>query len=293
LSEIPDNSVDCCIESPMYYQQRVYPDGVRDTSKRQLGLERSVDEYVHNQADIHDGLYKKIKDTGSLFIVIADSFDKGEDCLVIEKLATEMQKRGWHCIQKWIWPSENSKPQSKIKRLMPNYQMVIHFVKDIDKYNWREFKNWKEGGFKAARGTKDIGMGKKRNITSWTLAKPVERFRSFLDRQHVKNVLQANGFNWNELKEIDPNYRHDAPFSMVIPLLPILMTTKVGDSVLDIYNGCGSSTAAARYLRRKAIGYDTDDKAHKFAAKRLRMTEVNLPTEDEIRGLEDDYMEAA
>lgn len=293
LSAILDESVDCCVESPVYFQQRIYPDGVRDTSKRQLGLESSVDEYVQNQVEIHRGVFKKLKDTGSLFIVIADSFEKGEDCLVIEKLSVKMVESGWHCIQKWYWAKDNPKPQSNLKRLMPNYEIILHFVKDKDKYYWREFKHWKEGDFKAARGTKDIGMGKKRKDTSWTLARPLFRFRSFLNEQDVKNVIHANGFNWKQLKEIDPNFRHDAPYSEYIPLLPILTTTKVGDTVLDIYNGCGTTTSVASYLRRKAIGFDTDTKSHEFATKRLRLVERDLPTENEIQEFENDYLEPA
>jgi len=293
LSEIPDDSVDCCIGSPPYFRQRIYPDGVRDTSKRQLGMEKTVDEYVQNQVKIYRGVYKKLKDTGSLFIVIADSYDKGEDCLVIEELAVQMKKDGWRCIQKWCWAKENPKPQSNIKRLLPSYEMILHFVKNKDKYYWREFKHWKEGGFKAARGTKETGIGQKRENTSWTLAKPMVRFRNFLNEQDVKNVLQANGFNWKELKEIDPNFHHDAPYSEYIPLLPILMTTKIGSTVLDIYNGCGTTTAVATYLRRKAIGYDTDTESIKFSVKRLRKVDQNLPTEDEVSDFEDDYMEPA
>ena len=294
LSGIPNDNIDCCIGSPPYFQQRIYPDGVRDTSKRQLGLERTVDEYIHNQVDIYQGVYTKLKDTGSLFIVIADSYDQGVDCLVVEKLAVKMVESGWYCIQKLYWKKENPKPQSnQVKRLLPTYEYVLHFVKDKKKYHWREFKHWKEGGYKVARGTKDVGMGKKRKDSSWTLTKPLKRFRNFLDEQQVKDVLYANGFTWKEVKDVDPTYRHDAPYPSYIPLLPILMTTKVGDTVLDVYNGMGTTTSVALQLRRKTIGFDTDTDSHEFTAKRLRMVEQHLPSKDEIDDFEDDYMEAA
>lgn len=291
LSEVPDESVDCCVGSPPYFRQRIYPDGVRDTGTRQLGLEKSVDEYVQRQVDIYRGVYKKLKDTGSLFIVIADSFDKGVNCLVIEKLTIEMVKSGWYCIQKWYWSKENPKPQSNIKRLLPNYELILHFVKDPKNFYFREFKNWKEGGYKVARGTNDTGMGQKRKETGWIIAKPLERFRSYLTEQHVKEVIHANGFTWNELKVVDPDFRHDAPYPSYIPLLPILMTTKVGDTVLDLYNGTGTTTSVALQLGRKAIGFDTDTGSHEFAAKRMRIVDNNLPTSDEIERFENDYLD--
>lgn len=290
LSDIPDDSVDCCVGSSPYYQQRIYREGDGESTTPKLGLEKTVDEFVKNQVDIYRGVYPKLKNTGSLFIVIADSYDKGEDCLVIENLAVQMKAAGWICVQKWYWLKDNAKPQSNIKRLMPTYEMVLHFVKDKNNYNFREFKNWKEGGFSLARGNNDVGLGKKRARTTWTVVKPLERFRNFLDEQKVENVLHANGFNWQELAEVDPDFRHAAPYPSYIPLLPILMTTKIGDTVLDVYNGTGTTSAVARQLGRKAIGYDTDKLSHEFAAKRLRLTEENLPPEDEIRRLEDKYM---
>jgi len=294
LCEIPDNSVDCCVGSPGYFQQRIYPDGVRDTSKRQLGLERTVDEYVENQVNIYCGVYDKLKDTGSLFIVIADSYDKGVDCLVVEKLSVKMVESGWKCIQKWYWKKDNPKPQSnEVRRLLPSYEVILHFVKDVERYYWREFKHWTDGDYKVAKGSKDVGMGKKRKNTTWTISKPLVRFRNFLDEQHVKDVLEANGFTWKELSEVDPSYRHDAPYPSYIPLLPILMTTKVGDTVMDVYNGTGTTTSVARQLGRKAIGFDTDTGSHEFASKRMWMVEQNLPTDEEVKGFEDDYMVAA
>jgi DNA modification methylase len=81
-----------------------------------------------------------------------------------------------------------------------------------------------------------------------------------------------------------------APYPSVIPLLPILLTTKIGDTVLDIFNGTGTTTAVALQLGRKAIGYDTDTKSHQFASKRLQMVEENLPTDQEVIELENEFM---
>jgi len=71
------------------------------------------------------------------------------------------------------------------------------------------------------------------------------------------------------------------------------MTTKVGDTVMDVYNGTGTTTSVARQLGRKAIGFDTDTGSHEFASKRMWMVEQNLPTDEEVKGFEDDYMVAA
>ena len=288
LSDLIDESIDCAVDSAPYFQQKDYTR--EDAIPNQLGLEKTVDEYIERQVNIRLGLYPKLKKSGSLFVIIADSYDEGVDCLVVEKFILKMVESGWKFIQKWYWVKDNPKPQSQIKRLMPNYEYCLHFVKDVKDYRWRDFINWKDGEFKLVKSSNERELSKKRENHSWTLQKPIERFRSFLSEQNVSRVLQANGFLWKELEEIDPAYRHQAPYPSVIPLLPMLLTTKIGDTVLDIYNGTSTTTAVALQLGRKAIGYDIDNVNHQFAAKRLQMVEQNLPTNAEILALEAEFI---
>jgi DNA modification methylase len=293
LHDISDQSIDSTVISGPYFQQRDYPDGVRDMEQSQHGMESTVDEYVQKEVEIYSGLYRKLKKTGSLFVVITDSYDKLVNCLVVEKLILGMVKSGWFLNQKIYWLKDNQKPQNdQSKRLLPTYEYILHFVKDPQLFYYREFKIWKEDGtYRVDRGSKDSGFGHKMNTHTWTLKKPLVRFRNFLSEQSVRQLLHTNGFNWTELKDIDPAFRHLAPYPSVIPLLPILLTTKIGDTVLDIFNGTGTTTAVALQLGRKVIGYDTDTKSHLFAAKRLQMVEENLPTNNEVNELEKEFME--
>jgi DNA modification methylase len=292
LEDISDESIDCTTVSAPYFQQRDYPDGVRDLGQPQHGMERTVDEYVQKEVDIYRGVYKKSKKTGSLFIVIADSYEGLVNCLVVEKLILEMVKSGWFLNQKIYWLKDNQKPQNdRANRLLPTYEYILHFIKDPKLVFYREFKIWKEGGlYEVNRGSKDSGFGHKMKTHTWTLKKPLVRFRNFLSEQRVKEVIHANGFNWSELKDIDPTFRHLAPFPSIIPLLPILLTTKIGDTVLDIYNGTSTTTAVALQLGRKVIGYDTDTETHLFAAKRLQMVEDNLPDIGEVIEFENEFL---
>ena len=292
LEDIPDESIDSAVESPPYFQQREFPDGVRDMSEPQHGLERTVDEYVQKEVEINRGVYKKLKKTGSLFVVINDSYEGGVNCLVIEKFILGMDKSGWFLNQKITWLKDNAKPHSiESKRLLPTTEYILHFIKDPKLFYYREFKVWKEAeSYGVMRGTRDSGMGRKRKNHSWSLKKPIERFNYFLSEQHVMEVLRSSGFNWSELKDIDPGFRHLAPFPSIIPLLPILMSTKVGDTVLDIYNGTSTTTAVALQLGRRVIGYDTDTESHMFAKKRLELVEKNLPSINEVAKFESEFL---
>ncbi len=293
LIELEDESVDTAVISPPYFLQRMYPYGVIPENDVQIGADKDPDEYVKRTIELYRDVKRVLKDTGSFFINIADTYN-GQSCLITYKLVTAMALDGWHLKSEWIWKKENPKPQGNSKRLLPSYEKMFHFVKNIEKSYYREFKNWKPGEcFEIIKSSKDSGMGSKRSTKSYTMKKPYIRFKDFLDEQLVRNIIETTVFNWEEVKEVDPKYRHMAPFPSVLPLLPIFITSKPGDTILDIFSGTGTTAAVAVQLGRNAIGYDTDTKSHEFAAKRLRLVERNLPTENEIQEFENDYLEPA
>jgi DNA modification methylase len=292
LSDVVDDSIDLCIQSNPYFQQRQYPEGTKPEDVIPHGQEPAVDEYVKKQVEVFRGVRPKLKETGNLVIVMADSYS-GRHLRVTHKFIDAMEDDGWIFIDEWIWKKTNQKPTSTNKRLMPTYEKILHFAKDEDKYYYREFKNWlPDGDFDVAKGRAKKTPGSKKEY-GWSLKRPLERFRNFLDEQHVAKIIETNVFHWSEFKDIDPNFRHLAPFPSVIPLLPILMLSPVGSVILDVYSGTATSAAVALELGRSAISYDTDTESVKFAAKRLQLVEQNLPTENEVSEFQDEYFEAA
>ena len=293
LKEIADKSVQTAILSPPYgLGQRIYPTGVMIAD--QLGSEASSDGYVENSVtEYYAEVQRVLKDEGSLFINIADTY-KGVSCLVIHKLVIAMVDAGWHLVGDWTWKKTNPKPVGKIKRLQPTTERIFHFVKDPKNYYFREFIHWKQGElFGIQRGCNDAKSGDKKDKVKWSLKKPIKRFKDFLDEQDVQGVIEGAAFNWAELRKIDPNFNHLAPFPAYLPILPILMTSKIGDTVLDIFLGTGTTAEVALQLGRNAIGYDTDPVSIEFSKKRLNLVELKLPSHDEISEFENQYMTAA
>jgi DNA modification methylase len=292
LSEIPDESIQTGVLSNPYFTQRVYPAGTM--FEAQLGQESSADEFVKNLVhNFFSECFRTIKKEGSLFVNTADTF-KGVSCLVIHKLVVEMVNAGWYLVGDWTWKKTNPKPLGKIKRLQPTTERILHFVKDPKNYYFREFIHWKQGElFGIQRGCNDAKSGDKKDKVKWSLKKPIKRFKDFLDEQEVAGVIEGASFNWSELRKIDPNFNHLAPFPAYLPVLPILMTSKIGDTVLDIFSGTGTTAEVALQLGRNAIGYDTDPVSIEFSKKRLDLVEQNLPSIDEITDFENEYMTAA
>lgn len=69
LKTLPDNSVDCCVTSPPYYNVRDY--GVDG----QIGLEQTPVEYVERITDVFSEVFRVLKPTGTLWLNIGDTYN--------------------------------------------------------------------------------------------------------------------------------------------------------------------------------------------------------------------------
>lgn len=78
-------------------------------------------------------------------------------------------------------------------------------------------------------------------------------------------------------KDVKRENGHPAPFPVVLPQRLIMMYSFMeseehgfeGDIVLDMFNGSGSTTLAAKYAKRKWIGIDINSKYCEIARRRL------------------------
>lgn len=72
LATLPDSSINCSISSPPYYALRDY--GVVG----QYGLENTPEEYIENQVQVYEGVKRVLRDDGTCWIVIGDSYWGGK-----------------------------------------------------------------------------------------------------------------------------------------------------------------------------------------------------------------------
>lgn len=68
LQQLPDNSIDCCITSPPYFNLRDY--GVSG----QIGLEDTPEAYIRRLVEVFHEVNRLLKPTGTLWVVIGDSY---------------------------------------------------------------------------------------------------------------------------------------------------------------------------------------------------------------------------
>lgn len=167
LKTLPSNSVDCCVTSPPYFQLRDY--GVEG----QIGLEKTVDEYIEKLVDIFREVRRVLKSDGTLWVIIADSYagsgkgkgqttplakiqatNKGilgthkhelikpsslgmkpKDLMGIPwLLALALRADGWYLRQDIIWHKPNPMPESVTDRCTKSHEYIFLLSKSAHYY---------------------------------------------------------------------------------------------------------------------------------------------------------------
>ncbi|HEX8494333.1 MAG TPA: site-specific DNA-methyltransferase [Pyrinomonadaceae bacterium] len=162
LQGMQDNSYDCCITSPPYYNLRDY--GVEE----QIGLEETVTAYVEAISSVMGEVYKKLKQDGLLFLNLGDTYysgkgqSQGKDrksnkrrfgLRAVDKsggvgigiqrksvigvpwrVAIEMAKNNWVLRSAIIWHRARGLPEAVMDRPRRSYEYVFMFAKNREYY---------------------------------------------------------------------------------------------------------------------------------------------------------------
>ena len=83
MKRLPGKSIDFCMTSPPYWRMRDYG------SKRQVGQERTPEEYIEKLVIIFRELKRILKDSGSFYLNLGDTYI-GIDCGSVSK-----KKKSW------------------------------------------------------------------------------------------------------------------------------------------------------------------------------------------------------
>ena len=297
VKSLDDNTINCCITSPPYFQARNYKN-----NPLQIGLENNIEEYIKSLLDIFDVMKDKLKDDGNLFINIGDKYDKNKNLMLIpSRFALEMQKHGWILRNDIIWYKPNFQPSPVKDRLTNSYEHIYHFVKNkkyyynldsvrIKSHESSEYENEKAyNKFKIKILESNLSDIEKDNalqeldilysegkITKDARLKirdgAKKLFGSDVSLSGRAKELQNKGFffHCNNPKGKNPgdilfvNIKshkgsHEAvfPSDLIYPLINI--STKEGDLVLDMFAGTGTTLKVANELGRNAVGFDINE----------------------------------
>jgi DNA modification methylase len=123
LRRLPAASIDMCITSPPYWGHRQY-------AKEGLGLERDYRDYVANLAAVCCELYRVLKDTGSFWLNIGDSYQDKRLLGIPWRVALELTDNGgWILRNDVIWNKVKGGPDNSSDKLRNVHEHIFHFVK--------------------------------------------------------------------------------------------------------------------------------------------------------------------
>ena len=287
LKTFPDKSIDCCITSPPYW-------GLRDYGHdEQLGSEKHFKEFICNLANIFDEVKRVLKDEGTCFVNLGDSFysntkgtggpsdkqlsNKGSRyeikkfnveipekclCLVPERFAIEMIDRGWTLRNQIIWHKPNQMPSSATDRFTVDFEKIFFFVKQSTGYYFEQqlepytkpLDRWGGDDLEAnGNSTWDNGTGQ----TTY-------RNRNMRPNPDGKNMRTVWSINTEPTLEA-----HFATYPQKLVQRMLLAGCPENGLVLDPFFGSGTTGIYARKANRNYVGIELNPEYVNVANKRI------------------------
>ncbi|MGO2943869.1 MAG: DNA-methyltransferase [Brevibacterium aurantiacum] len=254
LSNMPEKSVQTVVTSPPYWSLRDYGiDG-------QVGLNETVYAYIDSLADLFDQVLRVLRDDGTLWLNIGDSYTSGnrgwrapdkknraramslrpptpeglkeKDLIGVPwRIAFALQERGWYLRSEVIWQKPNAQPESVRDRPTRAHEQVFLFSKS-ERYFY---------DVDAVKGPND------------------RRLRSVWDIKTRANRAAAG---------------HFATFPTELVDRCIKITSTPGDLVLDPFLGSGTTALSAGALNRRFCGVELNPDY--LAMSRSRLMDVGF-----------------
>lgn len=181
LSLLPDNSIDCVITSPPYWNLREYPiTTINDDAA--IGLEDSFGEYLAKVSRIFSKVQRVLKPTGSLWLNVGDKYHNKQLLGMPWRIAFRLQDQGWILRNEIIWNQSKGSISCK-DRLRMNRESIFHFVKH-PKY----YYDWESILVKPARRAtcKDGKVISATGVSGIKYRQQIERSNALTDKEKSK-----------------------------------------------------------------------------------------------------------
>ena len=303
LPTLPDESVDCVVTSPPYWQLRDY--GVSG----QLGLEATPDEHVAKMITVFDEVKRVLKKSGTCWVNYGDSYSTGKNwgktkdlCLIPQRFAIAMQNAGWFVRSEIIWAKPNPMPESVTDRPANAHEKIFLFTKAPTYFYDAGVVRQKLAGSSVQRLSQNIehqtgssrangGNKKNGNMKAVSGKYRVKRQRGQVPGNRVQAGLArldqmskaeqcANGRNlrdyepapmpvWN-IATVPFTGEHFATFPPELAERCILAGCPKNGVVMDPFAGSGTTGLVALRHSRKAVLIEINENFMDIAVRRIK-----------------------
>ncbi len=267
-SGLTDSSIQTIITSPPYFGHRKYSG--EDASNLEIGREANLNNYIENLTACLDAVKPKLKDNGTLWLNLGDTYRNKELLGVPWRVAFALKDRGWILRSDIIWKKPNAMPSSVKSRPTTDHEYVFLFSKNGDYYYDADPIREPHVTF-----TEESKMRGGRNHLGKKNGTPENGKNSGNQNLHDGRWDQAfhpKGRNKRTVWEIPLGKFRDAHFAVYPEKLVeicLLAGTKEGDLVLDPFTGSGTTGLVALRNERKFIGCELVRKYQEMAQTRI------------------------
>lgn len=123
MQTISAGGVHCVVTSPPYWGLRDYgADG-------QLGQERTAADYLARMVEVFRAVRRVLRDDGTLWLNIGDTYRAGQVCGIPWRLAFALQDDGWRLRQEIIWHKPSPMPSSVRDRCTTAHESLFMLTK--------------------------------------------------------------------------------------------------------------------------------------------------------------------
>lgn len=296
LQGLPDESMDCIVTSPPYWQLRDYGlqpilfggnrTCVHDFDEfntcrlcggwsGELGREPSREMFVEHLVRIFDECHRVLKKTGTLWVNLGDSYSKHNKynrpndwpgkmpykslCNIPGLFVEMMIRQGWILRNEIIWYKPSAIPMSAKDRFTVDFEKLFFFTKSM-KYDFRQqFEPYAESTYaRYRRGYNAKGI-KNREY---------RRYGCPAGGKEINPQGRNKRCVWRIAAENNRAY-HYATYPTRLVETPIEAGCPQGGIVLDPFLGSGTTAVVAQRLGRRYIGIELNPEYVKIAKSRL------------------------
>ena len=265
LQTFPDHCVDCVVTSPPYFQQRDYG------SKKQIGAEKSIDEYVGNLRDVFQQVGRVLKPTGTVWLNLGDKFAKGCQLGMPWRVALDLMDHGWILRNEIIWHKPNAMPSPIKNRLTIDHESVFFLVRQSDYFY--DSDSIREPHVTFTEHSKMKGGRKHFGSRGGTPEQGKNQGNSNLHDGRWDQAFHPKGRNKRTVWSIPLSKNREAHFA-VFPAPLVETCIKAGcpsnGLVLDPFCGSGTTLKVAKDLKRNYVGIDLESEYCGISRKKLK-----------------------
>jgi len=252
LKGLPDESVNCCVTSPPYFNLRDYGiDG-------QIGLEKDPAAYIETLVRVFGEVQRVLRKDGTLWLNLGDSYVKKDLLGIPWRVAFALQDRGWYLRSDIVWSKPNAMPESARDRPTRSHEFCFllsrskKYFYDSEAVREKSVSTRPSGnGFARDKVACPSGQGGRGRDEQW---RPTE-FRNMRDVVAITN----NSF---------PG-AHFATMPTKLAEICIKAGSRKGDLVLDPFGGAGTTGLCADRLQRNSLLIELNPEYIALAERRI------------------------